>query len=543
MNQRTLPLASGLQLLTGLSRLERVLFILTFSAYLLLFWPSLSSMADIWWRSETFAHGMLVPFISLWLIWRNRHRLRCIPLGSSWLAVAAIAVGGLVWLIGIATDIAVLHQLAAVGLMLVLVPALLGWPLSQALLFPLLYLLFMVPLGEELTPALQQITADITVQALRMSGIPVYMNGLFIEIPTGRFEVAQACSGIRYLIASLAVGTLYAYLTYQTYAKRLIFIIAALLVPILANGLRAYGIVLIAHLSEMKYATGADHLIYGWLFFGLVMGLMFWVGSYWRDPEPALIPGPRAALLSTSLSTTLSTSLSTTLSTSFPTRLSTASSRRLSVSIVTLALFSLIGLATLQLKNTVIKQALDDYQIDLNDWQTDTTFANDWRPAFIGADRTLLQHFSNAEQAVGLYIGDYQSEAHNKELINQRNQINSAENWTVHSRRGLTLTLGSVQLPVRVTELRHINGAKRQVWHWFEAYDRFANNGIQIKLWQALNRLTGSAYLSSVYAIAIDYQDSLQAEQQLTGFMTANWRLILDQHAAQPSARNLREHP
>ncbi|MFT6915411.1 MAG: exosortase A [Motiliproteus sp.] len=524
MNALTDAVASpGQHLPTEFSLPERTLLIGTLGAYLLLFWPSLSGMADIWWRSETFAHGMLVPFISLWLIWRNRQRLRCIPLGSSWLAVAAIALGGLVWLIGIATDIAVLHHLAVVGLMIVFVPALLGWRLSQALLFPLLYLLFMVPFGEELTPALQQITADITVKVLRMSGIPVYINGLFIEIPSGRFEVAEACSGIRYLIASLALGTLYAYLTYQKRSKRLIFIIAAFLVPILANGLRAYGIVLIAHLSEMKYATGADHLIYGWLFFGLVMGLMFWVGSYWRDPEPDLNPSPPAARIPTSTSAT--------------------SSRRLAVLVVILALFSLLGLARIQLQNTLIRPALNDYQIVLNDWQTDTSPANDWRPTFIGADRTLLQHFRNAEQEVGLYIGDYQSEGQDKELINRMNRINSAENWTLYSQHRLSVTLGSSQLPVRVTELRHLNGAKRQVWHWFEAYDRFANNGIQIKLWQALNRLTGSAYLSSVYAIAIDYEDSLQAEQQLTGFMTANWQRILDQHAAQLSARRHPEYP
>lgn len=525
MNQLALPPSQSLQLPAQLSLLERLLLVAAISCYLLLFWPSLSGMAGIWWRSDTFAHGMLVPLISAWLIWREKHRLHNILLSSSWLALAALIIGGLVWLIGIAADIAVLHQLAAVGLLIALVPALLGLRLALALLFPLLYLLFMVPFGEELTPALQQITADITVQALRMSGIPVYINGLFIEIPTGRFEVAEACSGIRYLIASLAVGTLYAYLTYQRASKRLIFILAALLVPILANGIRAYGIVLIAHLSEMKYATGVDHLIYGWLFFGLVMGLMFWVGSYWRDPEPTLASKQPGATTPTATAS------------------SAATSRRLPVLAVTLVLFSLIGLANAQLNQTVAKPLLADYQITLNAWQTDETAVSDWQPDFIGADRTLLQHFRKGEQAVGLYIGDYQSEAQDKELINQMNQINSAANWTVHSRSGITARLGALQLPLTATELRHANGAKRLIWHGFQAYDRFANNGIQVKLWQALNRLSGSTYLSSVYAIAIDYEDSQHAEQQLTRFMTDNWLLILNQRGAQLQAYNRRAKP
>ena len=520
MNQQALQTTRSFSFLTQFSPVERILFATLIGTYLLLFWPSLSSMAGVWWRSDTFAHGMLVPFISAWLIWRDKHRLKNIPVSSSWLAVTALAVGGLVWLVGIATSISVLHQLAAVGMLITLVPALLGLRLSLALLFPLLYLLFMVPFGEELTPALQQITADITVQALRLSGIPVFINGLFIEIPTGRFEVAEACSGVRYLIASLAVGTLYAYLTYQKYSKRFIFIIAALLVPILANGIRAYGIVLIAHLSEMKYATGVDHLIYGWLFFGLVMGLMFWVGSYWRDPEPALESTPRGS-----------------------TTASAASSHRLPVLAVTLILFALIGLANAQLHRTVAKPLLADYQIELNDWQPDEMTASDWQPYFIGADRTLLQHYHKGGQRVGFYIADYQSEAENKELINQINQINSADNWTVHSRSSGSIVLGSLALPLVITELRHLNGAKRRIWHGFEAYNQFSSSGIKVKLWQALNRLSGSPYLSSVYAVAVDYEQSLQADQLLTLFLQDNWRAIFNQRNAQSPTDTLREQP
>jgi hypothetical protein len=58
-------------------------------------------------------------------------------------------------------------------------------------------------------------------------------------------------------------------------------------VPVIANGLRAYMIVMIGHLSGMALATGVDHLIYGWLFFGLVMFIMFWIGSYWREDTAA----------------------------------------------------------------------------------------------------------------------------------------------------------------------------------------------------------------------------------------------------------------
>jgi EpsI family protein len=66
-------------------------------------------------------------------------------------------------------------------------------------------------------------------------------------------------------------------------------------VPIVANGLRAYMIVMIGHLSGMELATGVDHIIYGWLFFGLVMFIMFWIGSYWREDERRRPRRPAAA--------------------------------------------------------------------------------------------------------------------------------------------------------------------------------------------------------------------------------------------------------
>ena len=130
-------------------------------------------------------------------------------------------------------------------------------------------------------------TANFTVFALRLTGIPVYREGLFFTLPSGSWSVVEACSGLRYLIASLTLGLLYAYLTYRSFARRAIFIAFSVIVPIVANWLRAYMIVMIGHLSSMKYAVGVDHLIYGWLFFGVVMLILFWVGSFWReDLEP-----------------------------------------------------------------------------------------------------------------------------------------------------------------------------------------------------------------------------------------------------------------
>jgi EpsI family protein len=163
------------------------------------------------------------------------------------------------------------------------------------LAFPLLFLFFMVPTGEFLLPVFMEWTADFTIAAVRLSGIPVYREGLNFIIPSGSWSVVEACSGVRYLIASFMVGSLFAYLNYTSLRRRLIFCGISLLVPLVANWLRAYMIVMLGHLSGNKIAVGVDHLIYGWVFFGVVIGLMFWIGARWAEPpleKAAATPAP-----------------------------------------------------------------------------------------------------------------------------------------------------------------------------------------------------------------------------------------------------------
>jgi exosortase/archaeosortase family protein len=105
--------------------------------------------------------------------------------------------------------------------------------------------------------------------------------------------VVEGCSGVRYLIASITVGTLDAYLNYTELRKRILFVLLSIVVPIIANGLRAYMIVMIAHLSDGRLAHGIDHFIYGWVFFGLVILLLFWLGSFWRDETPVGVAAAR----------------------------------------------------------------------------------------------------------------------------------------------------------------------------------------------------------------------------------------------------------
>ena len=252
---------------------------------LALYWETPASMVSIWYRSDTFAHGFLVLPIAGWLVWRMRRDLEALspsPSRSPWPIVAMVA-SACIWFVGDLADVLAARQLAWVTLLVAGVWLLLGDHITRRLAFPLAFLYLAVPIGEFLMPTLIEWTADFTVAALRASGVPVVREGMQFEIPTGTWSVVEACSGLRYLIASATVGVLYAYLTYRSMGRRIAFVIASLIVPLVANWLRAYMIVMIGHLSNNRLAVGVDHFVYGWLFFGLVMLLLFWIGTLWRE--------------------------------------------------------------------------------------------------------------------------------------------------------------------------------------------------------------------------------------------------------------------
>lgn len=262
------------------------------------YWYSetLFSMVAIWSRSATFTHGFAVFPISVWLIWQKRGQLRDQVPKPSPVFLLIVAAVGVVWLLGVLIEANVVMHWAFIGTIVAVVVALVGTKMARTVAFPLAFLFFAVPTGEFLLPVLMGATADFTVTALRLTGIPVHREGLQFVIPSGSWSVVEACSGIRYLIASLTVGSLFAYLNFSSWRRRAIFIGVSLLVPIIANWIRAYLIVLVGHLSNNRLAAGVDHLIYGWLFFGFVLFCTFMIGARWSESkiEPSVKPLPAA---------------------------------------------------------------------------------------------------------------------------------------------------------------------------------------------------------------------------------------------------------
>ena len=469
---------------------------LTFLWVVAWYWPTATEVTGIWWRSDTFAHGLIVLPAFAWLTWCARDRIGDLqPQPVAWMAVPILAAG-LLWLLGSLVSVAAAQHFALFVMLVSAFVGVLGWRLSRILLFPLAFLFFGVPIGEFLLPTLMHYTAEFTVWALRLSGVPVYQEGLFFIVPNGSWSVVEACSGIRYLIASLVVGALYAYLNFNSLKRRLLFMLVALAMPIVANWVRAYIIVMLGYLSDNRIAAGVDHLIYGWVFFGVVIFLMFWVGSRWQEEPAPVQPAPAQAE---------------------PTRWAR---------VVPIAL----ALAAFQPALALLDRPIDVFAVTLaapapaEGWTTALEERFAYVPHYAGARVQLRTVYRSEDHPapVGLFAAWYIGQREGQEMIAWENGPAShvlGDLQLVRSARAMTVA----GVPV-VENFISTPSGRVLTWHWYRLNDRELARDAEVKLRLAIDRLTGRADESAVVVLSTPVAEAgaERARAHLEAFLAAH---------------------
>lgn len=455
---------------------------------LALYWETAERMVVIWMRSQTFTHGFLVPPIVLWLIWKKRRAVAALSPASNVWMILPLFLAGIAWLLGHLTATNAVTFLALIAMLVLTVPTALGLPVARALVFPLGYLFFAAPIGEFAMPQMMDWTADFTVKALQFTGIPVYREGLSFVIPSGNWSVEEACSGVRYLIASVVVGTLYAYLNYRSLTRRLVFVALSIVVPIIANWFRAYMIVMLGHLSNNRLAVGVDHLIYGWIFFGVVILAMFAIGARWaeRQDEFEGTGGPtlgRRPLASGS-----------------PAMLVTALIAALAI-VVPRGWHETIARSEASRSSAVSSIALSPPK----GWELANPAVFEWQPAFKNPTTSLHEEFVRDQQRVGVYIGYYRRQDYEQKLISSRNTLIKPEDpdWKVVTSGIEDIPVGTTASSARTYQLRGPQNRRLSVWQLYWVNGHWMQSEYVAKIWQALSRLAGHGDDSAVVVMYV----------------------------------------
>ncbi len=459
---------------------------------------------ETWLGNQTYMHGFFIPVISGWLIWRERDSLKPVVPCIAWPPLMLLFLAGIGWELGYQSGSMVVQQYSVVAMIVLAAWIILGNAVFRTLRFPLLFLFFAVPFGEALIPAMIQFTANFTVDALAFTGIPVYRDGNFISIPSGNWSVIEACSGLRYFVASVTLGVLYAHLAYRSLTKKFLFVLAALLVPIFANGARAYLIVMIGHLSNMTLAVGIDHLIYGWIFFGIVMLLLFWVGSWFQErpaPQTAAanrIPAPRLPTGTFSAG-----------------KLVLAAAAILTLTTAPAGYAQFVG----QRLNQPARIALAPPP-STGGWQPSVLSLHDLHPHYLGSVAQFAQNYSSRGKRIFLYTAYYRQQHPGTELITINNKLVTSNDpvWqqTLSTKRDIPIQGGIIP----VTEEKLISGNRKLlVWEWYWIDGRRINNPYIAKLLEAKSKLWNHQDDAAVVVIATPYLDRADAERNLRDFL------------------------
>jgi exosortase D (VPLPA-CTERM-specific) len=218
-----------------------------------------------------YSHGVIIPLLSAFLIWRRREELRRLPFEGSWLGVILIAAGLVLRWIGESTTLRTVEHYALLVVIYGAVLSLIGPKLFRRLWFPLLLLVFAMPLpsifDNALSLQLQLWSSDLGVLVIRAAGVSVLLEGNIIDLGTYKLEVAEACSGLRYLLPLMTLSFIIAYLYRAPMWKRVAVVVSSIPITVLMNGLRIGVIGITVDRWGQSMAEGFLHEFEGWVVF------------------------------------------------------------------------------------------------------------------------------------------------------------------------------------------------------------------------------------------------------------------------------------
>jgi exosortase len=244
-----------------------------------LYGPIIFRLVRQWWSDPNFSHGFFVPVFSAFVLWQNRTRLREMQRKPSTWGLPIILVSLAMLVVGIFGAELFLSRMSLIFLISGLVIFFLGWAIFRAVLFPLFFLVLMVPIPaivfSQITLPLQILASKLAAWTLPVFGVPVLREGNIINLPALPLEVAQACSGIRSLMSLMTLAIMYGYLMERRTWVRIALALASVPIAVAANGLRIVGTGLIVQYWDPDKAEGFFHLFSGWLVFVVSLLMLF----------------------------------------------------------------------------------------------------------------------------------------------------------------------------------------------------------------------------------------------------------------------------
>jgi exosortase A len=472
-------------------------------------------LAKLWGNISEgeYAHGYLVLAISGYLVYLNRHKLERLAPCPEYRVLPLLGLAVSFWVIAAYVDVLAAQ---AAGLLLIVLTAIwvmLGTKAMHVLFFPILFIGFALPVWFPISPLLQDMTADVVFYFIRAINVPAFRHENMIVLSAGTLSIEEACSGLRYLMAALTLGTLYAYLNYQGLYARISVVAVAVLAAVLSNFLRVFIVVYLGYRSDMQHPLVHDHLMLGWYLFGGIVVLLLFI-----DNRLASIIPTQHNNSSMAISQKPEQEYCRKGAAHFVIILFIATG-------LVLAGPAIINHVTKQ--NKVSSENITVFKIMLPEtigqWKKNIFIHDSWQPVYHGA-KTVKQVFEKNGQQVTLYIGYYEKQKQGEELIYDLNNITNRSIWRPQYTRDRLLSTGN--LNVREQLLEKNTREQKLVWYYYQMAGEYTVNRYIAKILQIVGLLTGKpdAY---VMAVATNTHDDTEtARKVLADFYLAVQTLL-----------------
>jgi len=468
---------------------------LVLAALAALYWSTVTAIVAAWSR-DPLGHGYVIVPVAAYLIWDRRSRLKEVHPSTSFLALPFLALLTFVWLLGNLTDTKFIQQVSLVSLAIGAVWAILGTSAARVLLFPLGLLFFALPLGERFIPLLQDLTARFVVNLLTLSHVPVLLEGHVISIPGGSWKVAEACSGINYLTASLTIGYIFAGTSYRRWRHRIGFVAGSAIVPLIANALRVYGTILVASVAGASAIAGTKHYLFGWLVFATMTGLLFATCGRWReDDRTESASHAQSRPRSTPIwSTALVTCLAVLVAALGPLAAAPYVSGRNGGS-------SILASPTASLP-----------------WRIADANPFAWAPRFQSPRAEFVRTYQSEGRFVTMFVAYYSTDRVDGKLAGTSN-VWFPDPWWPRGRERRTVMIGAHPINVRETMIEGPSSSSLLVWNWYCVDDQCTDNDYLAQAYLAKARLLRRSRESLAVALATDNRPGLEPAAVLQDFL------------------------
>lgn len=484
-----------------------------------LFYKNLNFLFTMWFNKAEYSHGVMIPFISAFLIWQRKNVLERMPFTGSLGGIGLTLLGLMLIILGELSTLIILINYAMIIVVMGLFLAFMGWQAFRIVLVPLLLLFFMIPLPgflyETFSDRMQLLSSGIGVWIIRLFGTSVYLEGNVIDLGSMKLQVAEACSGLRYMFPLATLGFIVGYFYNDKMWKRIIVVLSSIPIAIFMNSVRIAIIGVLADHGNHLLIEGFSHYFEGWFVFMacimILIGEMWVLGRIGRTGRPLRqvfgldfpLPASKDAPIQKRI---------------LP--------RPFVASLLAIAAAAVLS-GVVPARSGVItpRKAFSEFPLQLGSWQGHVLSMDQIYLDILDVDDYFLANYVDPAQqsVINLYIGYYATQLAEKKVPHSPRACLPGGGWTITNLRERELETSSANgQPLRVNRLIIEKGGQKQlVYYWFQQRGRDVTSEYVVKwyiFWDSLikNRTDG-ALVRLVFPLKPSEDISI-ADKQLTKF-------------------------